>query len=176
MEKYAVSPQASDIVGDCLGSEPSGSRIPTVIGRLSNSFEEKIRMKDPDLRTAVAWLVTAAGVSIFMAIQIFTYLNSQHAPGNVTPAITFSSVQITMISTYYGCWVIPPLLALSTSNRARWGTLIFGGLLVFLNTLGGVVDGIRDGYNLIIVAILAITLPGLIAMLLSWRNVRSVSI
>ncbi|MCJ2128251.1 hypothetical protein [Methylobacterium sp. E-045] len=130
-------------------------------------------MKPVDLKLSIAWLVTAAGSSIFVAIQLFTYLNSRVSPDGGLPAIVFSPAQMLFVSAYYGCWVIPPLLALSNRTAARWSMLILGGLLVTLNTLSGVIDGIRDGYNLIAVAIIAITVPGTLSIFLSWRDIRS---
>jgi hypothetical protein len=51
--------------------------------------------------------------------------------------------------------------------------LVLGGLLFILSTLAGVADGMRDGGHLVGLELLAVTLPGAVALITSWRHVRA---
>ena len=75
------------------------------------------------------------------------------------------------MSVFYGAWVAPPLLALAGRRATDWAMLVLGGLLTITNTLAGVLDGLRDGGHLVGLELLAVTLPGAVAMTLSWRRI-----
>lgn len=124
-------------------------------------------------RLSLVWLITAVGAIIYATIQIFSYLNASAGSHGATPPLHFTAAQVWVISAFYGAWVIPALLALIDRPAANWVSLIFGGILVVLTTLSGVVDGIRDGGHLVFLALLAITLPGSFAITMSWRHLRN---
>ncbi|NTH16771.1 hypothetical protein G6L99_32170 [Agrobacterium rhizogenes] len=123
-------------------------------------------------RLALLWLITAAGAVLFITIQSFSYLNDYIRAQGVTPAITFDSNGLWMVSIFYGAWIIPALLALVGTSAANWTMLTLGGLLAILNTLAGVFDGIRDGGHIVFTALLCIALPGTFAVAASWRHIR----
>ncbi|MEJ2457788.1 MAG: hypothetical protein P8Y58_06390 [Novosphingobium sp.] len=124
-------------------------------------------------RLAFLWLVTAAGATMFVTLQSFSFLNAYVRAHGAMPAVTFDPAMLWIVFAFYGAWIVPPLLALAGT---RWGDramLGLGGLLVILNTLGGIFDGMRDGGQLIFLALLCIALPGSCATLASWRHVRA---
>ncbi|MBN9018684.1 MAG: hypothetical protein J0H11_14815 [Rhizobiales bacterium] len=131
-------------------------------------MDEKRRSQLP-----LVWLVTAVGVTIWGAIQIFAYLNVDAGAHGAMPPLNLTAAQVWAISAFYGAWVIPALLALIDRLAGNWASLIFGGILLVLTTLSGVFDGIRDGGHLNFLAMLAITLPGSFAIALSWRRLRT---
>ncbi|MDQ7246182.1 hypothetical protein [Dongia sedimenti] len=125
------------------------------------------------VRLALAWLVPAAGTAIFAMIQIFSYLNDYLRSGGTMPTITFDSAALWGFSIFYGAWVVPCLLALAGRRAADWAMLLLGGFLLTMSTLGGVFDGLRDGGHLVALELLAVTLPGAVALIMSWRHIRS---
>lgn len=122
---------------------------------------------------ALAWLVPAIGAAIFVTIQCFSYLNDYVKSGGTMQAITFGPAALWGVSLFYGAWVIPPLLALAERRATDWTMLILGGLLFTMSTLGGVTDGLRDGSHLVALELIAVTLPGAVALVMSWRHIRS---
>lgn len=124
------------------------------------------------LRLPLVWLITAVGVTIYGMIQIFTYL-AHTGVQEATSPLNFTAAQVWTIAAFYGAWVIPALLALIERRAAHWASLILGGILVALTTLAGVFDGIRDGGHLVVLVLLAVTLPGAVATALSWRRIRA---
>lgn len=110
--------------------------------------------------------------AIFVTIQSFSYLNDYVGSGGKMQAITFGPAALLVVSLFYGAWVIPSLLALAGRRATDWAMLVLGGLLVTMSTLGGVSDGLRDGMHLVALELLAVTLPGAVALILSWRHVR----
>jgi hypothetical protein len=86
---------------------------------------------------------------------------------------TFGSAALWGVSVFYGAWVLPPLLALAGRRVTDWAMLVLGGLLFILSTLAGVADGMRDGGHLVGLELLAVTLPGAVALITSWRRVRA---
>lgn len=77
-----------------------------------------------------------------------------------------------MFSAFYGCWIITVLLALNGTRMTQRIVLILGSLLVVLNTLGGVFDGLRDGWHIAFSAVFFITLPGVFAIVTTWRRIN----
>ncbi|MDF1747497.1 MAG: hypothetical protein P1V34_01340 [Alphaproteobacteria bacterium] len=124
------------------------------------------------VKLALAWLVPAVGAAIFVTIQCFSYLNGYVASGGTMQAITFDPAALWGVSVFYGAWVVPPLLALVGSRSTDWAMLILGGLLFIMSTLAGVSDGLRDGGHLVGLELLAVTLPGVVALIMSWRHIR----
>ncbi|HWU61262.1 MAG TPA: hypothetical protein VN112_04495 [Ensifer sp.] len=122
---------------------------------------------------ALAWLVPTVGVSLFVTIQCFSYINSYVGSGGAMQAITFGPAALFGVSLFYDAWVVPPLLALVGVRATDWTMLVFGSLLVILSTLGGVSDGLRDGIHLVALELLAVTLPGAVALAISWRHIRA---
>lgn len=122
---------------------------------------------------ALAWLIPAVGAAIFVTIQSFSYLNNYVGSGGKMQTITFGPAALLIVSLFYGAWVIPPLLALAGRRATDWAILVLGGLLVTMSTLGGVSDGLRDGIHLVALELLAVTLPGAVALILSWQHIRS---
>ncbi|WP_109809616.1 hypothetical protein [Sphingosinithalassobacter portus] len=124
-------------------------------------------------RLAIAWLIPAVGAAFFVTIQCFSFLNAYVASGGTIEAIEFGSGALWGVSIFYGAWVLPPLLALAGTRVTDWAMLVLGGLLFALSTLAGVTDGVRDGSHLVGLELLAVTLPGLVALILSWRHIRA---
>lgn len=124
------------------------------------------------VKLALAWFVPALGAAIFVTIQCFSYLNDYVRSGGTMQAITFGPAALWGVSIFYGAWVIPPLLALAGRRATDWAMLVLGGLLFTMSTLAGVFDGLRDGGHLVGLELLAVTLPGTVALIMSWRHVR----
>lgn len=125
------------------------------------------------IKLALAWLIPAVGATMFVTIQCFSFLNGYVASGGTMEAITFGPGALWAVSLLYGAWVLPPLLALAGARATDWAMLVIGGLLTVLSTLGGVSDGLRDGSHLVGLELLVVTLPGVIALIMSWRHIRS---
>ncbi|MXO66435.1 hypothetical protein [Altericroceibacterium endophyticum] len=124
-------------------------------------------------KLAVAWLIPAVGAVFFVTIQSFSFLNDYVASGGTIEAITFSPAAMWGVALFYGAWILPPLLALAGTRATDWAMLVLGGFLFIMSTLAGVTDGLRDGTHLVGLELLAVTLPGVVAMSMSWRHIRS---
>lgn len=130
-------------------------------------------IKQKPVELALAWLIPAVGAAFFVTIQCFSYLNAYVGSAETTQAITFGPAALLAVSIFYGAWVVPPLLALAGRRATDRAMLVLGGLLVILSTLGGISDGLRDGGHLVALELLAVTLPGAVALIMSWRHIRS---
>ena len=128
---------------------------------------------DNPVKLALAWIVPAVGAAIFVTIQGFSYLNGYVSSGGTMQATTFGPAALWGVSIFYGAWVVPPLLALAGRRAADWAMLVLGGVLLIMSTLAGVSDGLRDGGHLVGLELLAVTLPGGVALIMSWRHIRS---
>ncbi|AON55756.1 hypothetical protein ABIC71_004146 [Herbaspirillum seropedicae] len=137
----------------------------------SPSFAPNQAMRHPD-KTALFWLTTAVGAVLFVTFQLFFYVNDFVRAHGATPAITFETNVLWMFSAYYGCWIVTALLALIGTRKTQWFTLVLGTLLVLLNTLGGISDGLRDGWYVTFSAVFFISLPGMFAIAVTWRNIK----
>ncbi|MDR9848941.1 hypothetical protein [Herbaspirillum huttiense] len=135
------------------------------------SSPHSLPTRHPD-QTALFWLATAIGAVLFVSFQLFFYVNDFVRAQGSAPAITFETKMLWMFSAYYGCWIVTVLLALSANRAARWGALILGSLLVVLNTLGGIADGLRDGWHIAFSAMFFISLPGVFAIATTWRHLN----
>jgi len=127
-------------------------------------------MRHPD-KTALFWLTTAVGAVLFVTFQLFFYVNDFVRAHGATPSITFETNVLWMFSAYYGCWIVTVLLALTGTRKAQWLNLVLGTLIVVLNTLGGISDGLRDGWHVAFSAVFFISLPGVFAIVATWRNI-----
>lgn len=127
----------------------------------------------PPLNIAIAWLVPAIGATLFVTIQCFSFVNAYIGSVGAMQAMTFGSGASWGVSIFYGAWVLPPLLALIGTRATDWGMLVIGAVLFAMSTLAGVADGLRDGSHLVGLELLAVTLPGAVALILSWRQIRS---
>jgi hypothetical protein len=121
---------------------------------------------------ALAWLAPAVGAAIFVTVQCFSYLNGYVSSGGTMQAITFGPAALWGVSIFYGAWAVPPLLALAGTRATDWAMLVFGGVLFTMSTLAGVSDGMRDGGHLVALELLAVTLPGAVALNMSWWHIR----
>lgn len=124
-------------------------------------------------KVTLFWLTTTVGAALFVTFQLFFYVNDFVRAQGAAPAITFEPGVLWVFPTFYGLWIVLVLLALLESRRAQWAVLILGSLLVALNTLGGISDGLRDGWYVAFSAVFFITLPGLFAITASWRYLNS---
>lgn len=124
------------------------------------------------VKLALAWLVPAVGAAIFVTIQCFSYLNAYVGSGGTMEDMTLDPAALWGVSIFYGAWVVPPLLALVARRATDWAMLVLGGLLCAMSTLTGVFDGLRDGGHLVALELLAVTLPGAVALIMSWRHIR----
>lgn len=125
------------------------------------------------VKLALAWLIPAVGAALFVTIQCFSYLNVYVGSGGTMQAMTLDPASLWGVSMFYGAWVVPPLLALAARRATDWVTLVLGGLLFIMSTLTGVFDGLRDGGHLVGLELLAVTLPGVVALVSTWRHIRS---
>lgn len=123
-------------------------------------------------RLALFWLTTAVGAVLFVTLQSFSYVNDYVKANGTTPAITFDAGALWMFSIFYGAWIVTVLLALIGTIRSQWTVLILGGLLVFVNSFTGVFDGLRDGGHIAFSALFFITLPGVCAIVATWRQLK----
>ena len=124
-------------------------------------------------KVALFWLTTTAGAVLFLTFQLFFYVNDFVRAHGATPAITFEPDILWMFCAFYGCWIVTVLLALIGTRTAQWGVLILGSLMVVLNTLGGIADGLRDGWHIAFSAVFFITLPGVFSIAATWRRIKS---
>ena len=133
---------------------------------------QDLAMNNPN-RVAMFWLTTAAGAVLFVTFQLFFYVNDFVRAHGATPAITFEPDVLWMFSAFYGCWIVTVLLALIATRTTQWLVLVLGSLLVILNTLGGIADGLRDGWYVAFSAVFFITLPGVFSIAATWRRIKS---
>ncbi len=123
-------------------------------------------------KVALCWLTTAIGAVLFVTFQLFFYVNDFVRAHGAAPAMTFEPGVLWMFSAFYGLWIAMVLLALMGTRKAQWASLILGSLLVTLNTLGGISDGLRDGWHVAFSAVFFITLPGVFAIAANWRRIK----
>lgn len=127
-------------------------------------------------RIAIIWTVTAVGAALYTMIRVFGYANFYIAGGGKEPTQTFTGPQMLAFGLLSAVWILPPLIALGGFGRpGAWAVLILGGLLVAMNTLGGVLEGIHDGSYIIVTAVIGITIPGVFATIASFSHVRGVN-
>ena len=138
----------------------------------SASPAQDMAMNSPS-KVAMYWLTTAAGAVLFVTFQLFFYVNDFVRAHGTAPAITFDPGILWMFSAYYGCWIVTVLLALTGTRTTQWLALALGSLLVILNTLGGIADGLRDGWHIVFSAVFFITLPGVFSIAATWRRIKS---
>ncbi|NLU98358.1 hypothetical protein B6N13_09600 [Marinomonas sp. UCMA 3892] len=131
-----------------------------------------IKMNKEANRITLFWLTTAVGAVLFVTLQLFFFLNDYVIAQGKGPNITFETNMLWMFSAYYGTWIVTVLLTLIGTTKSQWLALIIGTLLVALNTLGGIVDGMRDGAHVTFSALFFITLPGVCAMVATWRALK----
>lgn len=124
-------------------------------------------------KIALFWLTTAAGAVLFVIFQLFFYVNDFVRAHGAIPAITFEPDVLWMFSAFYGSWIVTVLIALIGTRKAQWVALILGSLLVALNTLGGISDGLRDGWHVAFSAVFFITLPGVFSIAATWRCIKN---
>ncbi|MDR3220528.1 MAG: hypothetical protein LBU46_00755 [Candidatus Accumulibacter sp.] len=129
-------------------------------------------MNSQQNKIALFWLTTAVGAVLFVTLQSFSYVNDYVVAHGAMPAITFDASALWMLSAFYGAWIVTVLLALIGTTKAQWAALILGSLMVILNTLAGVFDGIRDGEHIAFSAVFFIALPGVCAIVASWRHIK----
>lgn len=123
-------------------------------------------------KVALFWLTTAAGAVLFVTFQLFFYVNDFVRAKGSTPAITFDPGALWAFPAYYGCWIVTVLLALAGTRKSYRVALVLGSVLVVLNTLGGIFDGLRDGWHVTFSAVFFITLPGVLAVMATWRHIK----
>ena len=126
----------------------------------------------PPNKIALFWLTTALGAVLFVTFQLFFYVNDVVRAQGATPAITFEPNVLWVFPAFYGCWIVTVLLALMGTRKAQWVALVLGSLMVALNTLGGISDGLRDGWYVAFSAVFFITLPGMFASVTTWRHLK----
>jgi len=123
-------------------------------------------------KVALFWLTTAAGAVLFVTFQLFFYVNDFVRAQGATPAITFDPGILWVFPAFYGCWIVTVLFALIGTRKGQWAALVFGSLLVVLNTLGGIADGLRDGWYVAFSAVFFISLPGVFAIATTWHHIK----
>ena len=138
----------------------------------SSSRGRHLAIHNPN-KVALFWLTTGAGAVLFVTFQLFFYVNDLARAHGATPAITFEPGVLWMFSAFYGCWIVTVLLTLIGTRTSQWMALVLGSLLVVLNTLGGISDGLRDGWYVGFSAVLFITLLGVFAVVATWLRMKS---
>lgn len=133
---------------------------------------QNLAVNNPN-KVALFWLTTAAGAVLFVTFQLFFYVNDFVRAQGATPAITFEPDVLWMLPAFYGCWIVAVLFALIGTRKTQWVALVLGSLLVVLNTLGGIADGLRDGWHVAFSAVFFITLPGVFAIATTWRRIKN---
>jgi hypothetical protein len=133
---------------------------------------QDLTMNAPN-KLALFWLTTAAGAVLFVTFQLFFYVNDFIRAQGATPSITFEPGVLWVFPAFYGCWIVTVLLALIETRKTQWVALVLGSLMVVLNTLGGISDGLRDGWYVAFSAVFFITLPGVFAIVATWRRIKS---
>uniref|UniRef100_UPI0039F13454 hypothetical protein n=1 Tax=Bordetella sputigena TaxID=1416810 RepID=UPI0039F13454 len=128
-------------------------------------------MTNPN-KVALFWLTTAAGAVLFVTFQLFFYVNDFARAKGATP-ITFEPGILWVFSAFYGSWIVTVLLALTGTRKTQRAALVLGSLLVVLNTLGGISDGLRDGWHIAFSAVFFIALPGVFAIAATWRRINN---
>lgn len=123
-------------------------------------------------KIALYWLTTAVGAVLFATFQSFSYVNDYVRANGATPAITFEPDVLWIFSAFYGSWIITVLLTLIGTRTTQWIALVLGSVLVVLNTIGGVFDGLRDGGHIVFSALFFIGLPGIFAIVATWRHIQ----
>lgn len=118
------------------------------------------------------WLTTAVGAVLFLTLQSFSYVNDYVKANGSVPALTFDASALWMFSIFYGAWIVTVLLTLIGTVRSLWTALLLGGFLVFVNSFTGVFDGLRDGGHIAFSALFFITLPGVYAIVATWRHLK----
>ena len=131
-----------------------------------------LAMHNPN-KVALFWLTTTAGAVLFVTFQLFFYVNDFVRARGATPAITFEPGVLWMFSAFYGSWIVTVLIALIGTRTSQWVVLVLGSLLVVLNTVGGISDGLRDGWHIALSAVFFITLPGVFSIAATWRRIKS---
>ncbi|WP_025034756.1 hypothetical protein [Bradyrhizobium sp. DOA9] len=123
-------------------------------------------------KVAFLWLVCGTGNTIYAAIQILTFVNRQ-IDGSGAASAAFDAMALWYFGIACSIWIIPALLPLVTRRRAAiLGSFLLGTFLVVTSVLGGVFDGVRDGFHITATAIIAVALPGACAACASWRLLR----
>lgn len=108
-------------------------------------------------RVALLWLTTALGGLIYAEIVSVSYLNAYVRGKGAMEAETFDGPALWALSIAYAIWIVPALLAvISRGAIANWTILV-----------------VRDGGHITATGLIAITLPGLFALLASWRLLRN---
>ena len=123
-------------------------------------------------KLALLWSVCGLGNTIYAVIQILTLVNHQIDSSGTAPT-AFNATALWYFSVACSIWIIPALLPLVTRRRAAiLGSFLLGSFLMVTSVVGGVFDGMRDGFHIAATAILAVALPGAYAALASWRLLR----
>jgi len=121
----------------------------------------------------LAWFVPAVGGAVFITTHCFSYLNDYVSTDGTMQAITFCPAPLWGILICYGAWGLPPLLALAGTRATDWAMLVLGGLLFTMNILDGMANSLHDGSHFVVLELLVIKLPGAVALIMSWRHIRS---
>lgn len=145
-----------------MTSSPSHLR-PSVPGPIIGHQQNKLTL---------FWLTTAVGAVLFLTLQSFSYVNDYVKANGSAPALTFDASALWMFSIFYGAWIVTVLLTLIGTVRSLWTALCLGGFLVFVNSFTGVFDGLRDGGHIAFSALFFITLPGVYAIVATWRHLK----
>ncbi|MHC2313066.1 hypothetical protein ACVIHC_000112 [Bradyrhizobium diazoefficiens] len=123
-------------------------------------------------KVALLWSVCGIGNTIYAAIQILTFVNRQ-IDGSGAASVAFDAVALWYFGVACSIWIIPALLPIVTRRRAAiLGSFLLGTFLVVTSVVGGVFDGMRDGFHITATAIIAVALPGVYAARASWRLLR----
>ncbi|ASA57935.1 hypothetical protein [Vibrio gazogenes] len=139
----------------------------------SNLYQRRPATIHQQNRVALFWLTSGVGAVLFVTFQLFFYVNGFVRAQGATPTITFEPDVLWVFPTFYGCWIITVLLALIGTRKSQWVALILGTLMVALNTLGGISDGMRDGWYVAFSAVFFITVPGVFAIVATWCHLKS---
>lgn len=128
--------------------------------------------KNRQIQVVLRWSIVAVGLLTYNLVHLFSYIN------DVVRAVRHSSISNVEVvdssamwgfSIFFALFLMPALLSLRSGKlSAAFGGLI-GGALVGIYTAVGIYHGVYGGAGyLALVAIVAVMIPGGIAIASSW--------
>ncbi|MDN7754846.1 hypothetical protein [Burkholderia gladioli] len=131
-----------------------------------------IPAKNRQLQVAVRWSLVAVGLLTYNLVHLFSYMNDairEERHSSLSRVEVPDAAAMWGFSVFFALFVVPGLLSL---RKGRWSAALgglVGGVLVAIYTAVGLYHGIHDGTGyLAFVAIVAVTVPGALAIRGSW--------
>lgn len=131
-----------------------------------------IAARNRQLQVVLRWSMVAVGLLTYNLVHLFSYLNdairAERHPSVASVEVP-DSAAMWGFSVFFALFLVPALLSLRRGRlSAALGGLI-GGALVGIYTVVGLYHGVHDGTGyLAFAAIVAVTIPGTVAIRSSW--------